>query len=132
MLAFSSPAFPSPYAHHSLHWLLGRVATAPSELQSETWRGQRGTQGSVLGTLGDVPGHLLLGITRQEGEGQTVPCTGTVALAVMCGVNCVWTCCDRNGNSCYSCDPISSSGVVSDRLRRPRKGERQRDATPHL
>lgn len=132
MLAFSSPAFPSPYAHHSLHWLVCRVATAPGGLQRQTWSGQRGTAGRVLGTLGNAPGCLLLGTTRQAGEGGSVACAGTVALAVMCGFNCVWACCDRNGNYCYSCDPISSSGVVSDRLRRPREGKRQRDTTPHL
>lgn len=132
MLAFSSPAFPSPYAHHSLRWLVGRVATAPGGLQSETWSGQRGTAGSVLGTPGNAPGRLSLGTTTQAGERRSVPCAGTMALAVMCGFNCVWTYCDRIGNYCYSCDPISSSGVVSDRLRRPREGERQRDTTPHL
>lgn len=132
MLAFSSPAFPSPYAPCSLRWLVSRVAAVPGGLQSDTGSGQRGTAGSFLGALDNAPGRVSPGSATQAGEGRGVPCANTVALAVMCGFNCVWTCCDQNGNYCYSCDPISSSGVVSDRLRRPREGERQRDTTPHL
>lgn len=122
MLAVSSPAFPSPYAHHSLCWLVGRVATVSGGLQCEAWTGQKGVGGSILVTLGNARSHLSLGITTTQ-AGERRMCAGTVALAVMCGFNCVWTCSDQNGNSCYSCDRISSSGVISDRLRRPREGE---------
>lgn len=69
MLAFSSPAFPSPYAPCSLCWLPRRVATVPGGLQSHTGSGQRGTVGRILGTLDDAPGRVSPGSASHDGEG---------------------------------------------------------------
>lgn len=75
-----------------------------------------------------ISGHFV----QQERRSWSVLCVVSVCFSVTCGFTCVWTCCARNGNYCYFCDPISSSGVVFNRPWRPRKGDGHRDTNSHL
>mgnify|MGYP001856287914 CR=1 FL=1 len=58
MLAFSSPASPSPYAHGSLHRLVGRVLHGTGCREGaegqESWEGSKG-QWAVFGGPGAMP-----------------------------------------------------------------------------
>lgn len=119
MLAFSHPAL-------SLLHMLPQSCCRPHRGQSEPLASfevqQRCRQCRELGRLREKEENCKHGAESctglsvlQEGQGRRVLCVVLVCFSVTCGFTCVWTCSDRNGNYCYFCDPISSSGVVSDR-----------------